>query len=295
MMPSPHDLNYFIEVSQTLNVSRAAERLGISQPTLSLAIQRLEGNFGAPLLIRTKSGVHLTHAGQKLVAQARLLLLEWERIREDALRDENEIRGRYVIGCHPSVALYSLPSFVGDLLSQNPDLEIKLHHDLSRKITEDVISFKVDFGIVVNPWQHPDLVIKPMAKDEVSLWVGPKRTALQDPFSGEAVLICDDDLLQTQAILKQLAKKGMGFKRVLNTSSLEVITALVAAGAGVGILPGRVATRIKSQRLEPLGQDGPTFVDKICLVYRADVQKSKASRRLAKIIESTMNPELKEV
>src|SRR5687767_11488288 len=103
MMPSPHDLGYFIEVSQTLNISRAAERLGISQPTLSLAIQRLEDNFGAPLLIRTKSGVHLTHAGQKLVAQARVLLLEWEKIREDALRDENEIRGRYVIGCHPSV------------------------------------------------------------------------------------------------------------------------------------------------------------------------------------------------
>ena len=94
MMPSPHDLSYFIEVSQTLNVSRAAERLGISQPTLSLAIQRLEKNLGANLLIRTKSGVHLTHAGTKLVAQARVLALEWEKIREDALRDENEIRGR---------------------------------------------------------------------------------------------------------------------------------------------------------------------------------------------------------
>ncbi len=291
-MPSPHDLVYFIEVSQTLNVSRAAERLGISQPTLSLAVQRLEANFGAPLLIRTKSGVHLTHSGQKLVAQARLLLLEWERIREDALRDENEIRGRYIIGCHPSVALYSLPSFVSDLLAQNAELELKLVHDLSRKITEDVISFKVDFGIVVNPWQHPDLVIRAMAKDEVTLWVGPKRTPLQDPYSGEAVLICDDDLLQTQAILKQLAKKGMGFKRVLNTSSLEVITALVASGAGVGILPTRVATRIKAQKLEPFGEESPRFLDKIYLVFRADVQKSKASRRLAKIIEATMNPEV---
>ncbi len=291
MMPSPHDLGYFIEVSQTLNISRAAERLGISQPTLSLAVRRLEDNFGAPLLIRTKSGVHLTHAGQKLVAQARVLLLEWEKIREDAMRDENEIRGRYVIGCHPSVALYSLPSFVGELLNDNPDLEIKLVHDLSRKITEDVISFKVDFGIVVNPWQHPDLVIKPLCHDEVTLWIGPKPTRLQDPYSGEAVLICDDDLLQTQAILKQLAKKGMGFKRVLNSANLEVITALVAEGAGVGILPGRVATRVKSHRLEKLEGQSPKFQDKICLVYRADVQKSKASRQLAKIIERTMNPE----
>src|SRR5450432_3815930 len=100
MLPSPSELHYFIEVTNTLNVSRAAERLGISQPTLSLAIRRLEANFGAPLLIRTKSGVQLTHMGQKLVAQARNLLHEWERIREDALRDETEIRGRYVLGCH---------------------------------------------------------------------------------------------------------------------------------------------------------------------------------------------------
>ncbi len=290
-MPSPHDLAYFIEVSQTLNVSRAAERLGISQPTLSLAIQRLEKNLGANLLIRTKSGVHLTHAGLKLVAQARLLLLEWEKIREDALRDENEIRGRYVIGCHPSVALYSLPSFISELLVNNPELEIKLVHDLSRRITEDVISFKVDFGIVVNPWQHLDLVIKPLCRDEVTLWVGPKETRLTDPYSGDAVLICDDDLAQTQHILKQLAKKGMGFKRVINSANLEVVTALVASGAGVGILPGRVATRIKAQKLRPVAEESPTFSDKICLVFRADVQKSKASRMLAKIIEKTMNPE----
>src|SRR5690349_7643935 len=110
MLPSPSELQYFIEVSNTLNVSRAAERLGISQPTLSLAIQRLEHGFGAPLLLRSKSGVTLTNAGRKLVAQARHLLDEWEKIRQDALKDESEIRGRYTLGCHASVALYSLPS-----------------------------------------------------------------------------------------------------------------------------------------------------------------------------------------
>ncbi len=112
MLPSPTELHYFIEVTNTLNVSRAAERLGVSQPTLSLAIQRLEANFGAPLLIRTKSGVRMTHAGQKLVAQARTLLSEWERLRSDAMKDETEIRGRYTIGCHTSVALcISLPVY----------------------------------------------------------------------------------------------------------------------------------------------------------------------------------------
>jgi len=288
MIPSPAELEYFLEVSNTLNVSRAAERLGISQPTLSLAIQRLEHTFGAALLIRNKSGVKLTHTGQKLVAQARSLLHEWEKIRGDTLRDESEIRGRYVIGCHVSVALYALPRFLPRLMEGHPALEIKLVHDLSRRITEDVISFKVDFGIVVNPWQHPDLVIKPVCRDEVSLWVAKKPSALQDPYTGDGILICDPELLQSQSILKQLAKKGMKFKRTLTSSNLEVITAMVAAEGGVGILPARVATRVKALGLKPLGKESPRMFDQHSVVYRADAQKSKASRLLSKTIEEAL-------
>ncbi|MBI3558282.1 MAG: LysR family transcriptional regulator [Deltaproteobacteria bacterium] len=198
MLPSAAELQYFIEVASTLNVSRAAERLGISQPTLSLAIQRLETSFGLPLLIRSKSGVRLTQAGQKLVTQARGLLLDWEKIRGDALKDASEVSGRYVIGCHPSVALYSLPHVLPELVEQHQGLDIKLVHDLSRKITEDVVSFKIDFGIVVNPTEHPDLVIKLLCTDEVSVWgASPARNA--------DVLICDPELLQTQSLLKQLS------------------------------------------------------------------------------------------
>jgi LysR family transcriptional regulator, cell division regulator len=291
MMPSPSELQYFVEVAGTLNISRAAERLGISQPTLSLAIQRLEASLGVPLLIRNKSGVRLTQGGQKLVAQARHLIHEWERIRGDALKAESRITGRYTLGCHPSVAVYSLPSFLPRLLEENRELEIKLVHDLSRRITEDVISFKVDFGIVVNPVEHPDLVIKLLCRDEVTLWTGKGSRSVQDPHSGEGVLICDPDLLQSQSLMKQISKKGMVFKRTVTSSNLEVVTALTAAGAGVGILPGRVATHVKALGLRPLGKDTPSFQDRICLVYRADAQKSQASREIARTIERNMNPD----
>lgn len=285
-MPSPNELVYFIEVAETLNISRAAERLGISQPTLSLSLQKLESTLGRQLFIRTKAGVQLTRAGTKLVSQARNLIWEWDKIQSDALKDESEIRGRYVLGCHPSVALYSLPRLFPKLLEAHPLLEIKLHHDLSRRITEDVISFKIDFGIVVNPWQHPDLIIKPLWKDEVSLWVSPRPSPLQDPKSGKAVLVCDPDLLQTQSILKQLSKKGFTFQRTITSSSLEVIATIIESKGGVGVLPARVATRLKERPLRRLpGNDQPKFQDSIALVYRADAQKSKASRALAHFME----------
>jgi DNA-binding transcriptional LysR family regulator len=279
MLPSPAELSYFIEIASTLNISRAAERLGISQPSLSLAVKRLEDALGIELLIRSKSGVHLTRAGQKFVSQARVLLHEWERLGEAAVREESTLTGRYVIGCHPSVGLYTLPNIVPLLMAQHAELELKLMHGLSRQVTDEVIGFKVDFGIVVNPVEHPDLVIKTLGKDEVTLWVGADGAAAKAAQAGQGVLICDPELLQTQSIQKQMQKRGMMFTRTITTSSLELATSLVASGAGAGILPGRVATRMPAQKLAPV-EGAPRFQDKICLVYRADAQKTAASKAL---------------
>ena len=79
-LPSADELKYFLEVAHTLNLSRAAERLGITQPALTLAMHRLEETLGQRILIRSKSGVKLSRAGEKLVAQTRLLVHEWEKI-----------------------------------------------------------------------------------------------------------------------------------------------------------------------------------------------------------------------
>lgn len=288
MMPSPSELRYFLEVAGTLNLSRAAERLGISQPALTLAIQRLEDSLGQPVLIRSKTGVRLTRTGTRLAGRVRLLLEQWERVKDEAEADAAEIRGTYSIGCHPSVALYSLPVFVGELMSEYPHLELKFHHDLSRKITEDVISCRIDFGLVINPPEHLDLVIKPLLSDEVAFWVGPKKNDLQDPESGKAVLICDQDLSQVQSLQKQVGKMGLKFARVVTSPNLEVIASLVASGAGIGILPARVAMRDPAMGLKPLTGKLPKFQDRCCLIYRADAHKSEASRKLTKWIGDKM-------
>jgi LysR family transcriptional regulator, cell division regulator len=285
MIPSPSDLHYFMEVTHTLNLSRAAERLGISQPSLSLSIQRLESAVGVPLLIRTKSGVRLTHAGLRFQGEARSLISSWENIRSATLKDESEVGGRYILGCHPSVALYTLPRFLPELLLSYPALEIKLVHDLSRKITEDVISFRIDFGLVINPIPHPDLVLKPLSRDEVTVWTGPGNLPAQTLGSDEAVLICDPNLIQSEFVVKQLAQKGVRFRRTIPSSSLELITELVASGAGLGILPEKVATRVPAFKLKRAGKDLPRYHDHLSLAYRVDSQKSLASKIIARHIE----------
>lgn len=313
-LPAPADLVYFLEVANSLNISRAADRLGISQPSLSLAVRRLEQALGTSLLVRQKTGVRLSRAGQRFTAHARTLLLEWQRTHAEILQTETEVSGRFTLGCHASVALYTLTAILPKLLAAHPKLELRLQHDLSRRVLDDVLAHRVDFGLVVNPTPHAELVIRPLCKDEVGLWCGPListganattgrsgRSAnpaadltanltarLQDPADPSAVLICDPDLLQTQAIIKQLAKHKLSFARTLPTSNLEVIAALVSAGTGIGILPGRVATRVPAMGLRPLLADGPRILDRICLVYRPEMQKSKASRVIAQSIEAAL-------
>lgn len=277
MLPSHTDIFYFIEVARSENLSRAAERLGITQPSLSVSMKRLEECIGSQLLIRSKSGMRLTRTGHRLLRQSQNLLTQWQDLKTEVTKEEQELVGTYSLGCHTSVALYTLPHFVSQLMKDNPGLELSLNHDLSRKINEEVINFKCDFGIVINPISHPDLVIKPICTDVVSIWTAAKNT-------NKDILICDRNLIQTQDILKKLKPNTSPFKRSISSPDLEVVAALTAAGGGCGLLPTRVAKRVKSYGLKLLPGKWPIFQDKVALIYRADIQNSPASRRLARQI-----------
>lgn len=278
MVPNFSDLLYFVEIAETQNISRAAERLGVSQPSLSTSIKRLEDSLNAQLLVRTKSGVLLTKDGHYFISKIKELIQQWNSIRDGVKQSSTEATGRYRIGCHSAVGQYTLTQFLPELLKDHPKLEIELYHDLSRKVCEQVISFELDIGIVVNPVSHPDLVIKEICQDVIQLWVSPRVDA-----ANKDILICNPQLLQTQDILQRLRKRKINFSRIINSSSLDVIADLVASGSGVGVLPTRVA---KNHNLKLLGKDLPHYNDRICAVYRADMPKTYANRLLISAITS---------
>ncbi len=282
MMPSSYDLRYFCEAAGTLNMSRAAERLGITQPSLSLAIQRIEGSVGAKVFFRSKRGLALTQAGKQLLSHANSLFQAWSQVKSQTLASMQEIQGRYVIGCHASVALYSLGGFLPKVMREHPRLEIKLVHDLSRRITESLISSTVDIGIVVNPVKHPDLVITRLAHDDVTLWVSE---SLRGRNLSELPVIIDPDLIQSQVVLKKSAKIGIRADRTIETGNLEIAADLTAHGCGVGILPTRVAERA----MRPLSKIrlAPTYRDEICMVVRSESKNVATVRYLMAVIKES--------
>lgn len=266
MIPQFQDLKYFVVISETGNLSRASERLGVGQPTLSQAVRRLEDLAGVPLFIRQKRGMDLTRAGQLLKERAAELIGTWQFTMNEVKAAETLPQGHLTIGAHPSVALYALDKFLPKLLREHPLIEISLTHGLSREILEAVVSSKIDLGFVINPRRHPDLVLKKLADDRVSFWMGKN--------ADQSTLIVEPSLMQSQELLKKTKDKVV-FKRQLTTSNLEVAANLTAAGAGVGLLPERVATRFG---LKLANDKLPSFNDELYLCYRQDRQKSVASK-----------------
>jgi DNA-binding transcriptional LysR family regulator len=277
-MISQTDLKYFLELAKTLHLTRSAERLAVTQPTLSHSLKRLENEIGCDLFVRSKKGLKLTSAGENLRNSADDLVSRWEAIKSSALNEVQFEQGVVKIGCHPAVAQYTLKEFLPELLKPYPKIQVQLVHGLSRHITEQVISSVLDVALAVNPIEHPDLIIKEICQDEVGLWKSKN-------CKNEDVLFVDTNLIQTQNILAKLQKKGHRFNRVIESSSLEVISNLVANGVGCGVVPARVLKQYEHSKLEQI-KDAPVFHDKICLVYKNEFRKLKRGEAFIRLVKS---------
>lgn len=267
------DIKYFVTVSETLNITRASEIIGLSQPALSYSIKRLESQLGGQLLIRLKNGIQLTKFGEEFKKRAHRLLYEWEQAQNIANSESGLVQGSYTIAIHPSVALHTLEFFLPELQIDLPGLDFNLIHGHSREMAEKVISWEADFGIIVNPVKHQDLVIKKLFTDEVTIFYAK---------NAQNKLIYDKNLAQSQYILKKINKK-INFNSALNTSNLEVAAKLTAIGLGYGILPARVASQYK--HLKKL-KDAPIFKDEICLVYRPEKHNNSISKKIIQAIKN---------
>ena len=277
---SSYDIRVFREVVITNNISQAARRIRVSQPAVSATIRKLEAWAGVDLLIRSKKGVQPTRAGKRFFKVSHKLIENFDALRAGLLEDEDEIHGTFRIGVHPSVAIWSLPYFLPGLLQEYPELDIQLVHDLSRNIEEQVINFELDIGIVINTPSHPDITIRKLHTNYMGFWTRKKPTPLQDPSNTDSVVICHRDLHQTQVLLQKVLKqKKIQSSRIMNSSDIRVITDLVSAGTGIGILPSGVVERMAHKSLVEI-PDFPKFKDTLSLIYRHDYLTSQAGKRV---------------
>jgi DNA-binding transcriptional LysR family regulator len=272
MMPTETEITHFLEVYSTHHFTRASVKLGIAQPSLTQSILRLEEKLGVKLFHRTKQGCIPTRSAEALYNKATHLQELWRDLGQKMNESNQALSGIFRIGCHPSMGSFTLPNFFAALTKKAPEIEIRLHHDFSRKVVEKVIHYELDLGFVVNPARHQDLVLKKIGDDRVGFWRAKGATPRKRIFT-------DANLPQVRELLGE--KNFARFKdwQIIETSSLELIRTLVASGEGIGILPERVAKQANT-KFEWVDADLPVLQDEIYTVYRADTLKSVAGKAL---------------
>ena len=280
----PASLRYFLAVAEHGGLTAGARALGMSQPALTAAMKELERELGTTLFVRTSRGVTLTRTGETLLVHARGIVRAAGEV-QSAIDDlEHEPRGRFVLGCHESLAAYFLPGFLPRFFREHPAIEVALWNGNSKNVLEAVVDRRIEVGIVVNPSPHPDCVIVPLFTDRVGLIASAalRSTAASDPLAllDRVPLVYVPVLSQVQWILGQLPEPSAP-RRHLTCSSMELVKSLVIDGAGIGILPRRVAAHgLPPGTLVDLAPQAPAFDDTIALVRRVDLHETRAARLL---------------
>ncbi len=280
------ELRYFQAVARSKSMTAAAKSLRVSQPTLTVAIRRLEERFSTKLFLRERSGVRLTSTGEALLSHAANIFASMEAAAQDVTRLESDDVGAFVIGCHESLGAYFLPDFMAGFLKQAPRVTLSLWNGTSADVEEAVVDRRVHFGLVVNARPHPDLVILPLFHDAVDFFVSARHAAATaDLLSAhrliqEGPLVYAGRVFQCQELLERLAASSLFPSKTLTCGDLELVKSLALGGIGVALLPRRVAAYGQEGRLRRLHPGLPFFPDTIALVSRADAHRTRAYVRL---------------
>ena len=281
-------LRYFQTIAQSGSLTAAARVLKISQPTLTVAVQHLEEQLGTKLLLRGRSGVTLTSTGRELLRHAAEIFSLIERAEERILGLETDEVGSFTIGCHESLGAYFLPAFMSGFLKVAPKIDLALWNATSAAVREAVISRQVDFGLVVNPMPHPDLVLVELFKDAMDVFVATSALPFGEPLELEAAharlragpLVYAGRVPQCDDLIGHLAAFGLLPTRMLSCGDLELVKSLTLEGIGVSLLPRRVAAYGQKGKLARLHPALPFIPDTICLLYHADLHRTRAALRL---------------
>ena len=278
-------LRYFARVAELGSFTAAARVLHVSQPSLSVAVKKLEEALGTTLLHRSRQGVSPTRAGTILLEHTRAAERTLAAACEQLESLGTDPRGRFVLGAHESLAAYLLPTFMARFLRAYPNIELSLFNGNSRDVERRVVERRLDIGLVVNPQGHPDTVIVELFDDRVGFvsaasLLRRSKARPEDLLAGVPLIVVPE-LIQSQYLVGALAHRGIEPPSTLECSSMELVKSLVLDGVGVGILPYRVASYgVNRRRLVHFGEALPTFDDTITLVRRLDLPSTAGARAL---------------
>lgn len=292
------ELKYIVALAREKHFGRAAEACFVSQPTLSVAIKKLEEELGVVLFERTKHEVAPTVVGEQVVAQAQRVLEEAHCIKLLAQQGRDPLQGPLRLGVIYTVAPYVLPHLVARMINDAPTMPLVLQEHFTHRLLELLKQGEIDVAMLALPVFEPGCEVAPLYEEPFVVAVprqhpwAKRKHIKADELKSENMLLLGaghcfrDQVLGVCPELARFSQASEGIQRTFEGSSLETIRHMVASGIGLTVLPSSaVPAPVPKHSLLayiPLQDDDTQRT--IALVWRKSFARLGAIRKLQECI-----------
>ena len=289
-----NELRYIVAVAQERNFRRAAGKSFISQPALSLAIQKLEQELDIKIFERGKNDVTVTPIGAEIVEQAHRALEEVERIRELARQGKDQLASTLRLGIIYSVGPYLLPDLVPSLKKLAPGMTLEIEENITANLETLLRNGKLDVIIIALPFGDAGIHTRPLYDEPFEVVVdnqhrwAKRRSIKSQELAAEKVLLLDSGHCFSNQVAEacpDLDRKGADIQQ---GTSFETIRNMVASGLGITVLPASAnSARYRNRLLQVIPFAKPVPSRRIALAWRKSFARTQAIDVLAKAIAQT--------
>lgn len=284
-----NELKYIIAVSQTRHFGKAAQMCGISQPSLSVAIKKLENELGVIIFERRTADIVPTPVGERIIRQARSVIAAAEQIHEIAQVDRDPLSCPLRVGIIFTVSPYLLPELVKRCIARTPDMPLLITENYTANLLMKLREGTIDAAILALPISEPGLMVADLY-DEDFIVALPKRHPLAEQqkispsqLGNEKLLILAqgncfrDQVLEVCPESMRIGNTGEGLGQTLEGSSLATIRHMVASNLGVSVFPASVRNYdINDSLVEYREFTDPVPSRRIAIVWRKSFPRQEA-------------------
>lgn len=257
-------LEYIVAVEQHRHFANAAAACFVTQPTLSMMIQKLEEELEIKIFDRSRQPVVPTPAGELVIIQARKILLEVERTRDILRQQKQTLSGVLRVGIIPTLAPYLVHRFITRFLEKYPDVELSISEEVTSLIVKQLKNDKLDVGILVGPLNDASIREVPLFYEPLLVYSShtyEKAYLLPEDIDPQELLLLEEGHCLRSQILNLCELRRQSISRLnYQTGSLETLIRLVGTGNGVTILPALAVEAMsveQKQHVLPFLQPSP--------------------------------------
>lgn len=301
-MASITQLEYLVAVDKYRHFGKAAQACHVSQPTLSMQLQKMEEEYKITFFDRSKQPILPNPEAVPLIEQARTVLREFEKLKHLTTDSNGEPSGDFRLGVIPTVAPYLLPRFIGDFATRYQNVNLTLKEMTTAQIIEALDRDEIDAGILATPLSILSLDERPLYYEPFYVYTSSShplaklKSVSEDDLTANGIwLLSEGHCLRNQVVKLCSARKTSAvFKNVnFDSGSMETIMELVERGHGYTLVPAMAAHKLIDAHAKGLKEiKSPMPTREISMVYRRSQYKQSTIKALSQSIKSHLPPEV---